>query len=137
MRTRLFWMLGIVLCCGGVVAFAGPFDWREKPVIIMTSDMKCSKEQPCKLVKEGWLDGSATFRLIPVTSGWPEDKLPSKGTITVNGVEFKMSQRKENGKIILFGSVPVGTFDLDSSLLYTLLAYDSHDVKLADDLVQR
>ncbi|MBX3395825.1 MAG: hypothetical protein KF841_10705 [Phycisphaerae bacterium] len=139
MRSKILLASLVVISVSALTAIADPmgwFDWYAKGKTTIKSTFKCSREQPCWLIAEAWDDGSANFRVVPMTSGWPEDKLPHHGLITVNGKTFRMAQRKEEDKTILFGSVPVGTFDLTEPMTYTLLAYDVYEKKLVDDWCQ-
>ncbi|MBX3395826.1 MAG: hypothetical protein KF841_10710 [Phycisphaerae bacterium] len=114
------------------MAFADSLDWMDKPVFRSKSTYEMPQGQPCWLIEEAWMDGSAIMKVVPMTSGWPEDKLPTSGLITVNDKTFKMAQRREDDKIILFGTVPVGTFDLTVPTVYSLRAYDANGVMLVD-----
>ena len=132
MRSRVFLAVGLLLGVSALTAIADPISWFDG-VTTFKKTFKCSREQPCWLIAEAWDDGSANFRVVPMTPDWAEDKLPHHGVITVNGTRFDMAQRREDGKTILFGSVPVGTFDLSEPMTYTLLAYDEYETKLVDD----
>lgn len=135
MQIRPYWKICIascVPCLIGFVAIADSFDWMDKPVFSSKSTYEMSRVQPCWLMEEAWLDGSAIKKVVPMTSGWPEDKLPTSGLITINDKSFKMAQRKEDEKVILFGCVPVGTFDLSVPTVYSLVAFDANGVMLVD-----
>ncbi len=136
MRLRPIWKICIAICVSGFIgymAFADSFDWKDKPVYKSKATFECSKGQPCWVYEEAWIDGSAIFKVVPMSPSWPEDKLPTTGLITVNDKTFKMAQRREDDKIILFGSIPVGTLDLTIPTHFTLVAYDANGVKLVDD----
>lgn len=125
-----------VLVISSVTAIAGSLNWSEKPVLTSWSEAG-PLDQPMIYEYQVWKDGSAVFKVSPAED-LPEDMLPASGLITVNDKSYKMAVRKDdNEKQCLFGSVPVDTFALDRNIMFTLEAYDSRDVLIAEDWFQQ
>lgn len=137
MRTRTVLIsVAAVITISVISVIGGSPRWSDEPVIERWMD-DGTREQPMRLDTWVWADGSAEFKLTPKIE-LPADKLPSVGEITVNGKAYSMAQRRDaEGRLCLFGSVPVGTFSLYEDFVYTLKAYDSHGVQLSDDFVSR
>ena len=137
MRTRTILIsLAAVVTISAIGVVAGSLRWSEVPVIYQWMD-DGTRDQPMLLEIQLWADGSGEFKLTPKIE-LPADKLPSVGEITVNGKVFDMAQRRDaEGRLCLFGSVPVGTFSLYEDMVYTLKAYDSHGVQLSNDYASR
>ena len=134
MKTRSMLILGLIVAATAITAMtaiAGSMGWSDEPVIETWSDAG-PKDQPMLFEAQVWLDGSAEFKVTPKIE-LSSDQLPSIGEIIVNDDSFKMAQRADReGRMCLFGSVPVGTFSLTNDFHYTLKAYDSHGVMLVD-----
>ncbi|HPF37199.1 MAG TPA: hypothetical protein P5081_01335 [Phycisphaerae bacterium] len=135
MKTRSIIVVAIALPIMAVVAIsarAAGLGWSDEPVIEGGYDAGWN-DQPMQFEFQIWKDGSAEFKVTPVES-LAEDLLPTTGLITVNTKTYKMAQRKDkDGKVCLFGSVPVDTFALNRTIEYSLKAYDANGRLLVND----
>lgn len=132
MRTRILCAFVLTCVAACLTVWADPLNWSDKPVF--TSEASAgSRQYPMTYRIEVWKDGSAELKVTPKID-MPEDQLPHHGEMTINDKTYQMAQRKDrDGKICLYGSLPVGSFRLDADLEFTMIAYNANGVKVAGD----
>ena len=134
MKIRfLLAFLLIIAVASTITVMANNSPWSDKPILYSEYDAG-PLDRRVHFESWAWKDGSATFKVTPKLEDLHEDMLPSYGFIMVNEKEYKMSKRHDKeGRLCLFGSVPVDTFAMDRNIEYNLQAFDSNDVRLVND----
>lgn len=130
MRLKIVLVCAAVLGAAGLTALADPMGWNESPLFTFKGE---GRGRTVDFIIEVWEDGSAVYRVVPKVD-LPEEKLPTVGSIILNGKEFKFAQREtKEGKKYLFASLPVGAVPLDGNYEYTAKIYDGTGFLLVDD----